>query len=537
LQTPLQQARLPERLVLPLQQHIGAQAQPLVAVGDKVLKGQVIASSNAPVSAPVHAPTSGVVVEIGKHIVPHPSGLTDQCIVIQPDGEEKWAELPEPITDYRSVDEQTLRQRIRESGIVGMGGATFPSAIKLNPGKPIKTLIINGAECEPYITCDDRLMRDFTSRVMEGARILQHLLQSEACLIAIEDNKPEAILAMFQQLREEENIEVVRIPTLYPSGGEKQLIRILTGREVPSSGLPAQVGVICHNVATTAAIADAVLEGRPLLSRIVTVTGEGIREPGNFEAPIGMLAGDLIAQAGGYVEQQPQQLILGGPMMGFDLTTDQVPLTKGANCLLCPSAEESPAPQPARACIRCGRCADVCPANLLPQQLYWYSRAKDLEQTQDYNLFDCIECGCCSHVCPSHIPLVQYFRYAKAESWAQEQERRESEHAKQRHDFRVSRLERLEAERKARLRKKKEDLKHKPPAKKTVKSKKESSDKDAKQAAIEAAMKRAAEKKAKLQHAPKNTDNLTSAQQAQIEAVDKRRMAAREQAQKQEHPE
>jgi electron transport complex protein RnfC len=342
---------------------------------------------------------------------------------------------------------------------------------------------------------------------------------------------------MFQALREEENIEVVRIPTLYPSGGEKQLIRILTGREVPTSGLPAQVGVICHNVATTAAIADAVLEGRPLISRIVTVTGEGIRKPGNFETPIGMLAGDLIAQAGGYVEQQPPQLILGGPMMGFDLRSDQVPITKGANCLLCPSAEESPPPQPAMACIRCGRCADVCPANLLPQQLYWYSRAKDLEQVQDYNLFDCIECGCCSHVCPSHIPLVQYFRYAKAESWALEQERRESEHAKQRHDFRVSRLERLEAERKARLRKKKEDLKRKPPAKKAGESKKEPSDKDAKQAAIEAAMKRSAEKKAKQQHTPRNIDNLTPTQQAQIEAVDKRRMAAQEQGQKQEHSE
>jgi electron transport complex protein RnfC len=537
LQTPLQQATLPDRLVLPLQQHIGVQAQPLVALGDKVLKGQVIANSNAPVSAPVHAPTSGVVVEIGEHVVPHPSGLTDQCIIIQPDGEENWAELPEAISDFRSVDDQVLRQRIRESGIVGMGGATFPSAIKLNPGKPIKTLIINGAECEPYITCDDRLMRDFSARVMAGARILQHLLQSEECLIAIEDNKPEAIHAMFQALREEENIEVVRIPTLYPSGGEKQLIRILTGREVPTSGLPAQVGVICHNVATTAAIADAVLEGRPLISRIVTVTGEGIRKPGNFETPIGMLAGDLIAQAGGYVEQQPPQLILGGPMMGFDLRSDQVPITKGANCLLCPSAEESPPPQPAMACIRCGRCADVCPANLLPQQLYWYSRAKDLEQVQDYNLFDCIECGCCSHVCPSHIPLVQYFRYAKAESWALEQERRESEHAKQRHDFRVSRLERLEAERKAKLRKKKEDLKRKPPAKKAGESKKEPSDKDAKQAAIEAAMKRSAEKKAKQQHTPRNIDNLTPTQQAQIEAVDKRRMAAQEQGQKQEHSE
>ncbi|MES9968607.1 MAG: electron transport complex subunit RsxC [Candidatus Thiodiazotropha sp.] len=538
LQKPLQRASLPKRLVLPLQQHIGVPAQPLVAVGDRVLKGQVIANSIAPVSAPLHASTSGVVVDIGEHAVPHPSGLVDQAIVIEPDGNDTWADLPEPISDYRSADSQVLRQRIRESGIVGMGGATFPAAIKLNPGKPIKTLIINGAECEPYITCDDRLMQDNAQRVMAGARILQHMLQSEECLIAIEDNKPEAILALFQELREEENIEVVRIPTLYPSGGEKQLIRILTGREVPTSGLPAQVGVICHNVATTAAVADAVLEGRPLISRIVTVTGEGIREPGNFEAPLGMLAGDLIAQAGGYLEKQPQQLILGGPMMGFDLTTDQVPITKGANCLLCPSQQESPPPQPARACIRCGRCADVCPANLLPQQMYWYSRAKDLDRVQDYNLFDCIECGCCSHVCPSHIPLVQYYRYAKAESWAQEKERRKSEHAKQRHDFRVSRLERLEAERKARLRKKKQDLKRKPPAQKGDASKPETSVEDAKQAAIEAAMKRAAEKKAKQQHTPKNTDNLTSAQQAQIEAVDNRRKVARkENEQQQEQPE
>ncbi|MEW8587237.1 MAG: SLBB domain-containing protein, partial [Candidatus Thiodiazotropha sp.] len=294
-------------------------------------------------------------------------------------------------------------------------------------------------------------------------------------------------------------------------------------------------GVICHNVATAAAIADAVLEGRPLISRIVTVTGEGISEPGNLEAPLGMLAGDLIAQAGGYLEAQPQQLILGGPMMGFDLSTDQVPITKGTNCLLCPTAKETPPPQPARACIRCGRCADVCPANLLPQQMYWYSRAKDLEKVQDYNLFDCIECGCCSHVCPSHIPLVQYYRYAKAESWAMEQERRESEHAKQRHDFRVSRLQRLEAERKAKLRKKKEDLK-KPAAAKREDPNKGGDDKGAKQAAIEAAMRRAAEKKAKQQQAPKNTDNLTAAQQAQIEAVDERRKVARKKMQKEEQP-
>ncbi|MES9863552.1 MAG: electron transport complex subunit RsxC [Candidatus Thiodiazotropha sp. LLP2] len=534
LQRPLISVELPDRLVIPLQQHIGMMAQARVKPGDKVLKGELIADSTAPVTAPLHAPTSGTVVAIDEHLIPHPSGLSGHCIIIEPDGKDAWGELPKPIKDYQNVDAQTLRQRIRESGIVGMGGATFPSAVKLNPGKQIKTLIINGAECEPYITCDDRLMRDRAAKVMDGARILQHLLQSEVCLIAIEDNKSEAILAMFQELREEEDIEVVRIPTLYPSGGEKQLIHILTGQEVPTSGLPAQIGAICHNVATTAAVADAVLEGRPLISRLVTLTGEGIKGPGNYEVPVGMLASDLIEQAGGY-QNNPQQLILGGPMMGFDLSTDQVPITKGANCILCPTAEEAPRPEVAQACIRCGRCADVCPARLLPQQMYWHSRAKDLEKVQDYNLFDCIECGCCSHVCPSHIPLVQYFRYAKAESWALEQERRESDHAKQRHDFRIARLERLEAERKARLRKKKETLSKKPaPKKKSAEP--ELDEKDAKQAAIQAAMKRAAEKKAKQQLAPKNTDNLTSAQQAKIDEVDQRRKSGTTQQQNQSEP-
>ncbi|MEJ2591111.1 MAG: electron transport complex subunit RsxC [Candidatus Thiodiazotropha sp.] len=528
LTRPTRQAALPTRLVLPLSQHIGAPVQPLVAAGQHVLKGEKIADAPAPVTAPLHAPTSGTVIEIADHAIPHPSGLPGPCIVIEPDGKETWGELPAPISDWRHTDAAVLRERIRESGVVGMGGATFPSAVKLNPGKPIKTLIINGAECEPYITCDDRLMQDEPERIMAGVRILQHMLQSEECLIAIEDNKPEAILALHNLVQDDEPIEVIRIPTLYPSGGEKQLIRILTGREVPSSGLPAQLGVICHNVATAAAIADAVLEGKPLISRLVTLTGEGIAEPGNFQTLIGTLAGDLIAQAGGY-QGRPEQLILGGPMMGFDLTSDAIPITKGANCLLCPTPEEAPRPEPARACIRCGRCADACPAHLLPQQMYWYSRSKDLEKVQDYNLFDCIECGCCSHVCPSHIPLVQYFRYAKTESWAQEQERRNAERAKQRHDARIARIERLEAERKANLRKKKDALKQKPPPKRAVadaNADADVSDKERKQAAIEAAMKRAAEKKAKQQAAPKNTDNLTPAQQAKIEAIEQRRKAA-----------
>jgi electron transport complex protein RnfC len=515
-QKPLRQAQMSETLILPLQQHIGEPAQPLVKTGDTVLKGQKIADSDAPVSAPIHAPTSGRVVEISAQPIPHPSGLSAPCILIEPDGRDAWGELPEPISDYRSITPEILRARIREAGIVGMGGATFPSAVKLNPGRPIKTLIINGAECEPYITCDDRLMQDFPERILNGARILLHLLGAEACLIGVEDNKPAAISALENRLEDDDPIEVVSIPTLYPSGGEKQLIRILTGREVPSSGFPAQLGIVCHNVATVAAIADAILEGRPLITRLVTLTGEGIAEPGNMEVPLGFPAADLIKQVGGYTGKA-SQLIVGGPLMGFNLATDQVPISKGTNCLLVPSRAESPEPATARACIRCGRCADVCPVNLLPQQMYWYSRAKDLDKVQDYNLFDCIECGCCSHVCPSQIPLVQYYRYAKTESWTKEHERRDAEHAKQRHEFRIARLARLEAERKARLRKKKEELKKKP-AKDAAGGKA-----DNKKAAIEAAMKRAAAKKAQQQPQPRNMQNLTPAQQAKIDAAEKRR--------------
>jgi len=509
---PWRQARLPARLTLPLQQHIGEPAQPLVKPDERVLKGQLIADNKAPVSAPLHAPTSGRVVEIADHPLPHPSGLPGPCIVIEPDGREEWARLPEPLTEFRSATPEALRERIRQSGIVGMGGATFPAAVKLNPGQPIHTLILNGAECEPYITCDDRLMQDQPLRVLNGARILQHLLGAESCLIGVEDNKPEAIGQLRTLLDDEEPIEVVRIPTLYPSGGEKQLIRILTGLEVPSGGYPAQLGIVCHNVATAAAVADAVLEGRPLISRLVTLTGQGIAQPCNLEAPLGISARELIAQSGGYTETA-YQLIMGGPMMGFDLLTDQVPITKGSNCLLAPSRQESPPPEPARPCIRCGRCAEVCPANLLPQQMYWYSRAKDLDKVQDYNLFDCIECGCCSHVCPSQIPLVQYYRFAKTESWAREQERREAEHAKQRHEFRVARLQRLEAERKARLRKKKQALSDKS----TGGQGKPALD-EAKRAAIAAAMQRANAKKAQREAAPAAAGDPAAPRRAQADS-------------------
>jgi H+/Na+-translocating ferredoxin:NAD+ oxidoreductase subunit C len=521
---PVIRSALPRRLTLPLQQHIGAAAQPLVRPGEAVLKGQLIAKAQGYVSAPLHAPTSGTVLAIEHHPVPHPSGLSALCIVIESDGHEEWAELPESMPDYAMRAPSELRERIRWAGIVGLGGAAFPSSVKLNPGPDaaIHTLIINGAECEPYITCDDRLMREQSQRILEGVRILMHVLGAGQCLIGVEDNKPEAIQALYSacQAPDLSDVRVVRIPTLYPSGGEKQLVKVLTGREVPSHGLPAQIGMVCHNVGTAAAVADAVLAGRPLLSRVVTLTGLGIREPRNLEVLIGTPAAELIAQAGGYTAGV-RKLILGGPMMGFTLSTDAVPITKAANCLLAVTADESPDPGPARPCIRCGECARVCPVGLLPQQMYWHARARDLEKIQDHHLFDCIECGCCAHVCPAHIPLVQYYRFAKTESWAQEQEKRKAELAKHRHDAREARLHRQEEERKAKLRQKKEALEKGPVG--------PVGGADPKKAAIEAARRRAEAKKqaqAAQGVTPRNTEGLTALQQRQVDQAERRRRAA-----------
>jgi len=531
---PVGQAALPERLILPLSQHIGTPAKPLVKTGERVLKGQMIAAAQGPVSAPVHASSSGTVIEIADHPVAHPSGLPARCIVIETDGQDQWTTLPEPWPEFEQKTADELLRRIRDAGIVGMGGAAFPTSVKLNPGpdRRIETLVINGAECEPYITCDDMLMREQAERVTAGIAILRHLLGVGECLIGIEDNKPEAIQAMTRAVAERKlpQTEVITIPTRYPSGGEKQLIRILTGKEVPSGGIPAHVGIVCHNVGTAAAVADAILLGKPLISRLVTLTGEGIGQPCNLEVAIGTPASELIRQAGGY-SRQASHLILGGPMMGFALPQDSVPMTKASNCLLAASEREDPDPGPAMPCIRCGRCADACPVTLLPQQMYWYARAKDLEKVQEYKLFDCIECGCCSHVCPSHIPLVQYYRYAKNECWDQEKEHQKAEHARQRHEARIERLARIEAEKQARLKKKKAALKRKPAA--------GSADKDPKKAAIEAAMKRAAEKKAKLAEEgiePANTRDLNTAQQNQIERADARRTEKTESEQTSETP-
>lgn len=514
---PIQTAALPKQLILPLHQHIGESSAPIVAVGDQVLKGQKIARAQGYVSASLHAPSSGTVVAIEERPIPHPSGLNAECMIIETDGEERWTDLRPEDQPYTEMDPSHLRNIIRSAGIVGLGGAGFPSYIKLNPaGAEIETLILNGVECEPYITCDDMLMRERPQEIIAGARIMRHALQAKEVVIAVEDNKPEAYAAL-AQASAGEDIQVVQVPTLYPAGSEKQLIMVITGKECPANGLPYQIGVVVNNVGTAAAVHRAIDLGQPLISRIITVTGDGVVEAGNFEVLLGTPMQDLLDQCGG-MSADVDRVIMGGPMMGFAMQSTAVPVIKTTNCLLAAVHDNVAPPSEVLPCIRCGACADSCPVDLLPQQLQWYARAREFDYAQEYNLFDCIECGCCAYVCPSNIPLVHYFRYAKTEIWAQEREKEKADIARQRHEFRLARLEREKAEKAARLAKKKE----------AVKKPADAQGKDDKQAAIQAAMERAKAKKAVQTVKPKNTDNLNPAQQQQVDEAEARRQAKQE---------
>ncbi|MFV8783826.1 electron transport complex subunit RsxC [Microbulbifer sp. SA54] len=446
---PIGTIPLAEDFIVPLNQHIGATAIPLVKLGDDVLKGQKIAEADGPVSCPVHAPTSGKVVAIEPMAVPHPSGILADCIQIRADGRDQWCTLA-PVEDFRSRDADELLEKIRECGIAGMGGAGFPTAVKLNPrgGAEIDTLIINGTECEPYITADDMLMRERADEIIGGVQILAHLLdEPERVLIGIEDNKPEAIAAM-RQAAEGTRFHVVVFPTKYPSGGEKQLIEILTGREVPNEGLPANVGIVCQNVGTARAVYRAITLGEPLVSRVTTVVGESLARSRNIEVPLGTPIRHIL-DCHGIDRKQLQRIIIGGPMMGYTIEDESAPVVKTTNCILAPTYKELPPPPPAQACIRCGLCAEACPASLLPQQLYWYARAEDREKLQAYNLFDCIECGACSYVCPSSIPLVQYYRAAKGDIREARAEKEKADRARERFEFRKLRMEKAEQEKEA----------------------------------------------------------------------------------------
>lgn len=454
---PIRPVPLPDELVLPLLQHIGNAAVPVVSVGDQVLKGQKIALDHGFVSAPLHAPTSGTVSAIEDRLVPHASGLSELCIVITPDGKDEWITHQSLATELGlsradALPKDAVLSRIRDCGIAGMGGAGFPTSVKLNPGnRRIDTLVLNAAECEPYITSDDLLLRERAASVVRGAQIMLDLLDAPRCLVGIEDNKPEAAAALqaaIANAAESSRILAVVIPTKYPSGGEKQLIQILTGREVPSGGIPADVGIVCQNVATAAAVAEAVDQGRPLIGRITTLTGDAMTNKGNFDVLFGTPVSHLLA-VGGYQPQKHERVIMGGPMMGFTLPDTSVPVVKTTNCLLAPTEKELPLNNPATACIRCGLCAQACPAGLLPQQLYWFSRAQEFDKAEQHNLFDCIECGACSYVCPSSIPLVQYYRYAKGAIHEERLANLKSEQARERFENRLARQEREQAEKEA----------------------------------------------------------------------------------------
>jgi len=439
----LERATLPAQLVLPLRQHIGDYNKPRVEIGARVLKGQLIASTSSPISAALHASSSGIVSAIEHRPIAHPSGQQDLCMVIDVDGEDEA--LAATTTDPRDLSADQMLQRIRDAGIAGLGGAAFPTAPKLARGNNngIDTLIINGVECEPYISCDDMLMREYAAEILRGCGYLQRLLQPRRTLIAIEDNKPEAAAAMTRALDAGPlaATEIVVIPTIYPAGGEKQLIQVLTGKEVPHGQLAFDIGLLCQNVGTCVAIARALETGEPLISRIVTVSGDNVERPGNWEVRFGTPVGHLIELAGGYRHGDDAWLVMGGPMMGFALSGDRVPIVKASNCIL--AMREQTIPQAIGhhdECIRCGKCTEACPARLLPQQLYWHARARAWEHTREFHLFDCIECGCCSAVCPSGIPLVQYYRAAKSEIRAAQKAQFKSDRARARFEFREKRL-------------------------------------------------------------------------------------------------
>jgi electron transport complex protein RnfC len=440
-------APLPERLVLPLKQSAGVAPQPRVRVGDSVKKGEVIAAAEQWISASLHAPTSGRVTDIGNYPLAHPSGLPAPAIVIHADGKDEWLER-QPL-DWQALAPQEVQRYLQQSGVVGLGGAVFPSHVKLDHDERIEELIINGAECEPYISCDDRLMRERAAEIVSGIALLRDLSDARQVLIAVENNKPEAIRALRGAISaQRENFVVVALPTRYPAGSQRQLIYALTGKHAPIAVLPARMGVQCFNVATVYSIWRAVAHGEPVVRRVVTVSGN-VRAPNNWEAPIGMDMQALLQLSG--LLEDTDGMIVGGPMMGLSLPLMSMPLTKGSNCLIARSPRLFPPRPPESPCIRCTACAQACPQGLQPFELYWWSRARNFDRAAEYALAECIECGCCAYVCPAAIPLVHYFRFAKGELAAAAREQRMADSARQRFEFRQFRAEREKAEKAEKL--------------------------------------------------------------------------------------
>ena len=442
---PVRVMPVPARLYLPLQQHLGGPARPVVLVGQRVRKGELIADAQGMVSAPIHAPTSGTISAVTEITAPHPSGLTLPAIILDADGADEWCEL-QGCDDPFALTAAEIGKRVAAAGVVGLGGAAFPSAVKLTGAARAKvtTLVMNGGECEPYLSCDDRLMRDQAAGIVDGIRIMLHATGAQVALVGIEDNKPEAIAAMQVAAAGVDSIQVRPVPARYPMGSEKQLIQVLTGTEVPADGRPADIGVIVHNVGTALAMRAAVREGKPLISRLVTVNGNCVANPGNIEVRVGTLAEDVIAFAGGLKGEGLglARRVLGGPMMGMQIPHWRVPVVKGSSGILALDADEVVARDP-NPCIRCGSCVKACPMGLLPLEMSARIRSEAYDEAVAYGLKDCIACGCCAYVCPSQIPLVQFFVHAKGELAAQDRSKLRNDATKK---LALQRQERLDRE-------------------------------------------------------------------------------------------
>ena len=410
---PVAETKQPLRVVVPLSQHLGAPCKPVVAVDQEVKKGELIGEPTGFVSAPVHSSVSGKVISIGEF--PNAMGRMVTSIVIENDYREEWTLLKDN-PDYMNLSPEELKEKIKNAGIVGMGGAAFPTVVKLSPPKekPIDTVIINGSECEPYLTGDYRLMIEHPKEILEGLRILMKVLGVSKGFVGIEDNKPAAIKSMKEAASGLEGIEIRPLHTRYPQGAEKMLIKAVTGREVPPRALPMDVKVVVHNTGTAYAIFEAVRYGKPLIDRVVTVSGEGINEPKNLLVKTGTLISHLIVECGG-LKEEGVKVISGGPMMGFAISSLDIPVTKGTSGIVALTEKEIAHAESFGPCIRCGRCIDACPMGLMPSMLSVYAEKGFYEGAKEYNLFDCFECGCCTYVCPSKRPIVQLVRLAKSQ--------------------------------------------------------------------------------------------------------------------------
>ncbi|MFA6929510.1 MAG: electron transport complex subunit RsxC [Lentisphaeria bacterium] len=411
-------APLLERYTVPLQMHIGAPAKLVVQKDSKVLRGQLLAEAGGFVSARIHSPTSGIIKEVTTCL--GVTGTQWPAVIIESDGEDAPADPLTPIPDWQEADPTVLLKRIGEAGIVGMGGASFPTQVKLSPppDKPIDTLVINGVECEPCLTADHRLMLENPEQIIKGILIVARILGVKNIFLGIEKNKPDAVELMSEKAKGTP-IQVCPLEVRYPQGAEKQLIYALTKRKVPSGGLPMAIGCVVQNIASACAIADAVIDGTPLYERVTTVTGTPLIAPGNWHFRVGTLYEDAVRLAGG-VNEDPAKIISGGPMMGLSVYSLQIPITKNCSGILLLSPSEVNQYQ-SKSCIRCGRCNDTCPMQLMPGILSIQIENERFELAETWHVLDCMECGCCSYVCPAGRPLVQHMRRAKTEVIARRQ--------------------------------------------------------------------------------------------------------------------